>query len=103
MQNITIGRFDKDPQAQGCIRPENGSWQLVLDKDGFPHLWIQVTLEEDGKPIKGMLCLEDLLPPEQSVQTLMGGGGVFEVPTQEEQDKAYAEYCNTEREIPCPR
>ncbi len=44
MQNIIIGRFESDPEAQGVIRPEDGSWQLVLDKDGIPHLYVRANL-----------------------------------------------------------
>lgn len=56
MQNITIGRYPEDPQAQGAIKPEDGRWQLVLDREGYPHLYVQInTTDDEGKPIKGML------------------------------------------------
>ena len=66
MQSISIGRFDKDPQAQGVIKPEDGRWQLVLDKDGYPHLYVQVQIEnDDGEgTTPGMFCLDDMLPKE---------------------------------------
>jgi len=63
MQSITIGRFDKDPEAQGVIKPEDGRWQLVLDKDGYPHLYLQVKIAGGGgeEQTTGMLCLDDML------------------------------------------
>lgn len=54
MQNITIGRYPEDPQAQGVIKPEDGRWQLVLDREGYPHLYVQInTTDDEGKPVKG--------------------------------------------------
>ena len=75
MQNITIGRFDADPTAQGVIKPADGRWQLVLDKDGYPHLYVEVKVEDGaGSIIPGMLCLDDVLPAKMTVRDLMDGG-----------------------------
>jgi hypothetical protein len=102
MQNITIGRFQEDPQAQGVIKPEDGRWQLVLDKDGYPHLYVQVRATDDeGKPALGMLCLEDMLPV--TVRDLMDGGEFGGRLSPEEEADAYAEFQASERLIPCPR
>lgn len=104
MQNIVIGRYDRDPQAQGVIRPEDGSWQLVLDKDGYPHLYIQVRLEPDaeGAPKTGLLAVEDMM--DASIPDLMKSsfGGKL---SPEDEQKAYDEHMarleTTGR--PCPR
>jgi len=105
MQNITIGRYDKDPQAQGVIKPEDGRWQLVIDKDGYPHLYIQVNVEEEGQKIKGMFLLEDLLPEKMTVRDLMDEGCFGGKLSPEEEEEAYQEYLKDKetRQIPCPR
>lgn len=101
MQNITIGRFDQDPEAQGCIRPEDGRWQLVIDRDGYPHLYVQVRIE-DGQ---GLFLLEDMLPKGLNVRELMDGG-CFEGKLSPEEEALAAEEFARNREanpIPCPR
>ena len=105
MQNITIGRFEDDPQAQGVIRPADGRWQLVLDKDGYPHLYVQVNINEEGQLIKGMFCIEDMLPKELSIRDLMDGGEFGGQLPPEEEEEAYREYLKDRevRKIPCPR
>lgn len=106
MQNITIGRYDKDPQAQGCIQPEDGRWQLVLDKDGYPHLYVQVNIEnDDGTKDKGMLAIEDMLIEKMTVRDLMDGGCFGGQLAPEEEEEAFEEYQRDreERKIPCPR
>jgi hypothetical protein len=106
MQNIIIGRYDQDPEAQGVIRPENGRWQLVLDKDGYPHLFVEVNVEgDDGQPTKGMFCIEDMLPEKMSVRDLMDGGAFGGTLTPEEEKKAEEAFLKDreERHIPCPR
>lgn len=105
MQEITIGRFERDPQAQGVIRPKDDSWQLVIDKDGFPHLYVRVKIDDKGGT--GMLCLEDMLD---------GSGGGFtirEIMTSTfdenvsvaEEAEAVKEYQESKARhgIPCPR
>lgn len=105
MQNIIIGRFEQDPQAEGVIRPEDGRWQLVLDKDGYPHLYVQINTRDDsGAPIKGMLCLEDMLVGKLSVRDLMDGEFDGKLPPEDEEE-AYQAFLK-DREtthIPCPR
>jgi len=104
MQNITIGRYPEDPQAQGVIKPEDGRWQLVLDREGYPHLYVQInTTDDEGKPVKGMLALEDMLPDKLTVKDLMDGGEFGGRLSPEEEAKAYAEFQASERLIPCPR
>jgi len=108
MQSISIGRFDKDPQAQGVIKPEDGRWQLVLDKDGYPHLYVQVQIENDNGEgtTPGMFCLDDMLPKEVTVRDLMDGGAFGGKLSPEEEEAAHAEYvkdCEEGDRPPCPR
>jgi len=77
----------------------------VIDKDGYPHLYIRVALEhEPGEPAEGMLCLEDLLPADGRIRDLMAGsfGGKL---TPEEEAAAHAEYLADKATsgIPCPK
>lgn len=106
VQNITIGRYDKDPEAQGIIKPEDGRWQLVLDKDGYPHLYVQVKIEGDnGETFPGMFAIEDMLPEKLTVRDLMDGGAFGGKLSPEEEEEAYQEYLKDReaRKIPCPR
>lgn len=107
LQDIKISRFEEDPQAQGVIRPEDGRWQLVIDKDGYPHLYVQVTIDqdEDGHVIKGMFCLDDMLPKDLGVRDLMDGGSFGGRLAPEEEEAAFQEYLEDRerRQIPCPR
>lgn len=106
MQNIHIKRFAKDPTAQGCLEPEDRSWQLVIDAKGFPHLYVRVKLEEEnGTSSHGMLALDDMLPEGTTVEDLMTGefGGKL---TPEEDAVEYAKYTadvEAGRRPPCPR
>lgn len=102
MQNIVIGRFDQDPEAQGVIKPEDGRWQLVLDKDGYPHLYVRAKLE-DGQ--SGLFLLEDMLPHRLTVRDLMDGGAFGGTLTVEQEKEAAAEFNRSRDEsgIPCPR
>lgn len=108
MQEITIGRFDDDPKAQGVIRPKDDSWQLVIDAEGYPHLYIRCPLEQEhpDDPASGFLCVEDMFHPEMGIDipTLMKSsfGGK---PTPEEEDAAHAEYLEMMEKTkrPCPR
>lgn len=42
MERISIGRLESHPEALGVIEPESKRWQLVIDKGGFPHLYLRV-------------------------------------------------------------
>jgi len=100
MQNVTIGRFDADPDAQGVIKPDDNSWQLVIDKEGCPHLYLRVALEEGGT---GMLALDDLLPDNLSVRELAGssfGGALSPEEEREAQEELAAR--RAAAPIPCP-
>jgi hypothetical protein len=104
MQNLYIGRFADDPQAQGVVKPDDGRWQLVIDREGYPHLYVQVnTTDDDGKPTKGLLALEDMLPDKLTVRDLMDGGEFGGRLPPEEEAEAYAAFQAEERRIPCPK
>lgn len=38
MQRITIGILTEDPEVQGVVKPESGSWQLIVDKGDITPL-----------------------------------------------------------------
>ena len=106
MYNITIGRFDADPEAQGVVRPADDSWQLVIDKDGFPHLYVRVAFDPNapGEPSTGIFCVEDLMPKDMKIRDLMEGsfGGKL---SPEEEAAAVGEIAveRAAHHIPCPR
>lgn len=105
MEDITVGRYDRDPEAQGVIKPKSERWQLVIDKEGYPHLFVESNLEgEDGTTTKGMLCIEDLLPPGMTIKDIMNStfGGEL---TGEEELEAQKDYeaSRLVTGIPCPR
>jgi hypothetical protein len=106
MYNITVGRYDADPEAQGVIKPQDDSWQLVIDKDGYPHLYVRCKLESDNAsdPKDGLLCVEDMLVDGLTIPALMQGtfGGKL---SPEDEEKALEEHLARKKEtgIPCPR
>lgn len=103
MYDIKVGRFDQDPSAQGVIRPQDDSWQLVIDKDGYPHLYIRV---KDEEGVTGLLCLEDMLvgEGEVTIPDLMKSTFGGKLPPEEE-EAAHREYLERKERtgIPCPR
>lgn len=107
MQNITIGRFDKDPTAQGAITPADKRWQLVIDKDGYPHLYVQVQVElAEGDMSDGMFLVEDLFPKDFSIRSLMDGGAFLAGAIDEAAERAAFDEYMARKEtdaIPCPR
>lgn len=107
MSNITIGRFDQDPEAQGVIKPADGRWQLVLDKDGYPHLYIECHFkDDDGKRVTGLFPIEEMLPEGVSIRDMMDGEGEFgdKLPPEQEQE-AYEAWLARKKEtgLPCPK
>lgn len=105
LPNISINRYEDDPTAQGVVRPEDGRWQLVIDRDGYPHLYLQVNVEENEQTVKGLLCLDDMLPEGLTVRDLMDGGAFGGKLSPEEEEQAQAEYqaSRAGTGIPCPR
>lgn len=106
MQNIVIGRYEQDPEAQGVIKPADGRWQLVIDKDGYPHLYVECNIRDnDGTLIKGMFLIEDMLPPDLGIRDLMDGGEFDGRPSPEDEQRAYEEWLERKERlgIPCPK
>lgn len=103
--NIKIERFKNDTESQGSVTPAHGRWQLVIDKEGYPHLFVESNIEnKDGTKSKGLFCIEDLLPEGMSIKDIMNStfGGEL---SPEEELEAQKEY-ESSREatgIPCPR
>lgn len=105
MEDIIVGRYDRDPQAQGVIRPKSGKWQLVIDNEGYPHLFVESNLEGDKREvIKGLFCIEDALPEGMRVKDIMNStfGGKLSPEEEEEAMKEYLEGREVSG-IPCPR
>ncbi len=103
MYSIKVGRFEQDPTAQGVVRPEDDSWQLVVDKDGYPHLYIRVKSEEGET---GLLCIEDMLIGDGNltIPDLMKGTFGGQLPPAEEEAAHQDFLARKERTgIPCPR
>ena len=104
--NIKVERYKANPEAQGVVRPKDNSWQLVIDREGYPHLYVRCKLEDagDGKPGTGMLCIEDMLIEKMTIPDLMKSefGGKL---TPEEEQEAHAEFLARKEAtgIPCPR
>lgn len=105
MNNITIGRLNDD-DAQGVIKPADDSWQLVIDAEGFPHLYIRVKIAQEGsEPTTGLLALDDMLIGQMSIKDLMSGGefGGELSPDEIESAHAWYEKVRAENPVPCPR
>ena len=95
MQNSSVRRYTDHPvKHQGAVVPEDGRWQLVLDEQGVPHLFLRVFVEP-GVP--GWLALDDLLSSNTTtgealtVADLIDGEAGDELPP-EELEAAYEEY-----------
>ena len=97
MERISIGRLSSHPEALGVVEPESKLWQLVIDKDGLPHLYVAVDIGDDKT---GLLCVEDCM--HSSIRQLMT------TPTKEASEEdtrlGLAEFEQSRRDnpIPCP-
>lgn len=69
----------EDPEVQAVVQPENGRWKLVVDKDGYPHLYLEVKVVDDGELVKGLVCVDDLLPEGLSIRALQDEGAFDEL------------------------
>ena len=107
MNNTIIGRFEAD-DAQGVVKAEDGSWQVVVDTEGFPHLWVRVPLP-DVEAGEGLLCIDHCLDEGVTIKGLMSGAEPSKPLTPEEQAKLDAEYDASKpygglaANVPCPR
>lgn len=107
MYNIAVQRLPEDPECQGVVRAQDGSWQVVIDKDGFPHLWIRVKGEpgKDGKPVSGLIPLDMFFADGVSVKDLMLSEFGGEITDESELAQANAEWLEIKERlgIPCPK
>lgn len=90
MQNISIKRIDC-PEHQGVIEPADGSWKVLINKDGLPQTMVRVKYEaDDGSVQDGWLDVQDI-PEGVSVHEVMEGvfGGKL---SPEEEVEAAREY-----------
>lgn len=104
MEKVLIERYEDDKEALGCVRAESGRWELIVDKENVPHLYVQCDVEaDDGQTVKGMFCVEDMLPEGWSIADLMHEGSRFEGRCSPEDEAAAAEEWRVRHEkIPCP-
>jgi hypothetical protein len=101
MYNIAVQRLPEDPEAQGVVRAQDDSWQLVVDNDGIPHLWVRAK-HEDGST--GMVCVEHFMLEGMSIEMLMKStfGGELSPEEQAASEKEWSER-DEEKGIPNPR
>ena len=100
MDDIHIKRYTDDPQVRGCIEPESGAWQLLVDRDGTPHLLIRCMVEDDqGGTVPGWMAIDDLLPDGLLIGDMMKSvfGGKL---SPEEEAELEATF---ESRAPCPK
>lgn len=74
MKNIKIKRCEGEQAAkyQGYLEPEDGSWRLFLDNEGFPHLIVRTNIEDDeGKTIQGMFNIENAMHEGMRIKDIM--------------------------------
>ena len=101
MDNIHIKRYENDDEISGCIEPEDRSWQLLIDKEGFPRLIVRVkSEEEDGRLVHGYMAVDDILPPGMSIPEVMQGTFGGQLPPEEEQRLLEEGFGS---KAPCPR
>ncbi len=103
MQNITIGRFETDDTAQGAITPGDKSWQLVIDKDGYPHLYVRTSFDHEEQRVAGLVLVEDWLPEGVTIRSLMEGETEPCSPADEERGHAEWLARRDVNPVPCPR
>ncbi len=71
MTPIHVTSFTDDSQFQGVIEPEDASWKLYLDKQGYPRLVVRVTVRRGDTTHQGYVAVDDVLPEGSSVPQLM--------------------------------
>jgi hypothetical protein len=74
MEKVLIERWDDCANYLGRVRAESGRWEVLIDKENVPHLYVETHIEpdeEDGEVIKGMFCIEDMLPDDWTIKGIM--------------------------------
>lgn len=94
MEKVLIERYDDCANYLGRVYAESGRWEVLVDKENVPHLYVQTHIEpdeEDGEVVKGMFCVEDMLPDDLTIKDIMlsqCGGSLSD----EEEAEAAAEW-----------
>ena len=106
MLDIRVRRYPQDPEAQGVIEPADKTWQLVIDKEGYPVLYVtSPTKDDQGNAIRAYVAIDDFLEAGLKTKDIMKSEAIAAEMTPEEEAAALAQY-EAEREaypIPCPR
>lgn len=72
---MTPIRIETLASGSRAVQPDDERWRLLVDEKGYPHLYVQVNVEDDnGQVVKGYVCLDDMLPDEMTIENLMDGG-----------------------------
>lgn len=107
MYNISVQRLPEDPEAQGVVRAQDGSWELVVDKDGCPHLSVRAKLEptENRPDTSGLISIEMFLQDGMGIRDIMLSTFGGEVTDPKEIEEAQREWGETKKRlgIPCPK
>jgi hypothetical protein len=72
LSDIRIRRFSDHPHRwQGAIEPEDRRWQLCVDEEGVPHLFLRIFAEVDGERRAGLVDYEQFV--EVKIADLLDG------------------------------
>jgi hypothetical protein len=97
VENIRVRRIGD----QVFVEPDSKRWQLVNDAKGYPHLYLQVLVEDDdGQMVKGYFCLDHML--DVTIKELMEEGNFGGKLSPEEEQEALAEFLADPNRPPCP-
>jgi hypothetical protein len=104
MEKILIERFENDPNGDlGRVAAESGRWEVLIDADNVPHLYVETNVETDGgEVVKGMFCIEDMMHDGMGIADLMLStfGGQL---SPEDEQAAVDEWQIKTAGRPCPR
>jgi hypothetical protein len=85
MYNICVQRLPEDPECQGVIRAQDDSWQLVIDKNGYPRLYVRAAIEATSttESTTGLIAIETFFQDGLSVPDIMKSTFGGELPAEE--------------------
>ncbi len=106
--NIKVKHYSNDSEVLCAIEPDDKTWQVTVDKEGVPHLYVRMKLlaSESDEEFPGMFCLDYLLPEGTTMKELVQDGYMTDPVPPEEEEAVYAEYlkdCEAGKLPPCPR
>lgn len=88
LADIRIRRFSDHPHRwEGAIEPADGRWQVCIDEQGIPHLFVRVFAVVDGERRAGLVDFEQFCDVKIA-DVLDGDAGDEAVP----EDEAAAEW-----------